>query len=584
MAEYVGSRPRGGSHGIRSRLLPPLSPHPDSAAMINRAVDAMLVASASTIDTGIKTPQNLGYGVGAVYDDPTIKVEDLPARFRDPFQTLGAVGTVYFGGILRDLDEYNPEVADERWIDVADKMYRSAVPYAVTRCIILPLIRGQWIVRPGSESQRDKDIAQALSDNLFDGQSVTWRSELQTIMLWMLKYGHCLLEKVWVRNDDGSVKLARLAPRLPRTLWRFFIDPETDELDRIQQRVWTPDPTGVTGTWRFPVIPASKCLLFTYDREGNYVKGVSLYRHLYEDWFYSKQMKAINAVSIERGGMGIPWFEEPAGAQESDRVYARNVLKQIHVHEQMFGTSPAGWKFQFQETHGGKDAMASIEYHDRQAFLGALATFATDQGGSYAKSSDLSSFFTEGLYAFAAQIGEIFDRFLIREWVDFNVDGTDDPDFRYPTLQIKGLDRRQVGTWLRGIAQLVQVGAIHMDDDTENSLRDWFDFPQMPSPPSPGPGGDVTVDTESQGPVADVPTTQAEQMQEPQQGTAPVTAPGAVAQPAAALDSGGDDSLSDAFEIAVAELLAERPDGVAPSVWAEIIAEQAKSLRVELAR
>ena len=566
--------------------------------LLARPADALLR------DNGIMGPMT-GSVVGSGYPNPLVTQKE--AGNLDPFKTQGATGTVFFSGLLTDLQEYNPDCQGDAWYDVADRMFRSsAAVRAVTACIMLPLLRATWSVRPPADpNDIEVEAAQLVQDQLFSGQSVTWRSELTQILLGLLKYGFWMGEKLWARGDDGyGAKLDRIAPRLARTMYRWYVDPETDDLDRVQQRVWVPDPDGVTGSWKYPMLYMKKHIRFAYQQEGNYFKGLALYRHMYSDWYYQDVLAKLDAIVYEKNGLGIPWFDAPEGAQESDKTLARRILESLHVHEQQYGISPAGWQFDFKSSQGGKDALPSIEMHQRNIFLTGLATFATDQGGSYAKSQDLSAFFTEAEYALAEELGETMDRHVVREIVDFNYKDYLAGGNRYPTIHVTGIDRRQVGTWLRSMAQLFVAGAITRDDAVENVIRDWFDFPDLPTSPFGPPEHQPTVDTGSGGTPA-TEQTQAEGLEGTQEPGANVDRSTPRPAPASAAGAAGggdyseesdrqpwlDERLSDAAAVSLWKLryraaprelletvdamLSEEPDGLEHGEWSRMVLDQA---------
>lgn len=180
---------------------------------------------------------------------------------------LGGTGTEFFAGFISS-EEYNPKLQGQAGLKIYDEMRRSdGMVRATMLAVTLPIRQAVWRVEPASDSPKDKEIADFVSDNLFGGMSITWADFLRQALLH-LPFGYMMFEKV-LKLEDDKLKYAKLAPRLPKTLWRWNVD-DNQELISMTQFVQK-------GTsFVYPTIPADKLLLFTNEQEGANYEGLAL--------------------------------------------------------------------------------------------------------------------------------------------------------------------------------------------------------------------------------------------------------------------------------------------------------------------
>ncbi|KKM64479.1 hypothetical protein LCGC14_1500960 [marine sediment metagenome] len=438
----------------------------------------------------------------------------------------GHAGTTFFQGIIAD-EDYNADFATvERAVRIYDKMWRADGQVAAAiRVLELPLLRADWSVKAASDDPKDVEVAQFVWDNLNGGMERSWEETLEFI-LTLYRYGFSLLEKVWTLSPDGYIRYKKLAPRLARTVYRWYPTPD-DRLDRVIQRVYriralpgevetttggstyktlAPTPSqglgdikfGV-GTYEYPTIPGRKLAHFTIKREGNNFMGVSVLRHAYKHWFYKDGFYRIDAIGNERQALGVPAMEEPQGVSQEDRDRAAEAMAALHAHEKGYVMVPFGWKFAFANmgARSIKEIMPSIEHHDLMISRSVLAQFLNlMQGGSYALSKDESTFFLQAQRAMAKILIGQLNRQIVQPLVDmnFNVD-------RYPTMEVDHLDKRSIAELLNTLPSLATAGLITPDPSVENALRVLIGLPDLQA--SAEAGGEVTVDRDSQAPSDD---------------------------------------------------------------------------------
>ena len=420
-----------------------------------------------------------------------------PARQENYWDEVGRVGTNIFSGYITG-EEYNPDLQGLKAIQTYDKMWRSdgQVHSSVT-VYTLPLLRAEWSVKPASEGPIDVAIAQKVQDNLMGGLDVPWEDLLWQLLTGMYVYGFELREKVWAEPDEeGLIMLKKLAPRLQKTIWRWYPD-EHDELASVEQRAWRPgkpDAEGkvLSGDFTPVTIPAEKLALFTLNRIGNNFQGISLLRSAYTHWFYKSKLMYLDGIRIERG-QGIPTAIAPANANKPDMDRAAEALMSYHAHEKNYLLFPPGWSVQILGMGSAStvNPKVSIDYHDLQIARAVLAQFLNlSGGGSQALSRDHSSFFLMSLQSVAQTVKSTVNKQVIRPIVDLNWEVQ-----RYPTLEVTNLDSRDLDEMGGSLSNLASAGLLTPSREVENAIRKTLGFPDLEDgeweaahPPLPQPG------------------------------------------------------------------------------------------------
>lgn len=396
---------------------------------------------------------------------------------------LGAPGTIFFSGMLAE-EEYNKDLQGDKAIQVYDRMRRSdgQVKAALLACT-LPLRVATWEIKPASDSVQDVEVAEYVANNLFNDMTITWDDFLRHVML-MLPFGFSVFEKVW-ELQDGKYKWRKLAPRLPKTIQRWWMD-EEGGLTGVQQWIWKIDKESQAGTFRQIDIPIEKLLVFTHEREGSNYQGISLLRAAYKHWYYKDQLYRIDGIAAERHGVGLAVFTYPRNATTSQKDDVSAVGERLHAHERAYVALPDNIGFDLKGVVGQlHDIKGSIEHHDLQIVRSILAQFinlGSAEVGSYALSQDQSGFFLMGLRAIGMNIRETVNRFAIKQLVDYNWTVN-----KYPQLVVSGLDRIDVEKLSKAVAELVTAGVIMPDTQMDEELRRMLRLP-APQPKSPGPG------------------------------------------------------------------------------------------------
>ena len=346
----------------------------------------------------------------------------------------GAVGTANFAGFIRDLGEYNPILEGRSAFLVYEKMRRSdADVRAALMACKLPIRAADYQIVPGLKENEPgfelaKKIADEVRDNLLGGlESPTntgcWVTQnFETVKenaLLCLDFGCAAHEDLW-HIDGDKVRLRKLAPRLPYTFYRYHVDEDGESLLYLEQY-------GYRGNNFVNVlVPAEKIAYFVNDMEGAYFYGRSVLRAAYQHWYMKSQIYRIDAISIERNGLGVPTIKQGANVSAEDRKAAQQWVQMLAAHESTGLSLPNGWEFALTGVSGRvRDPQASIQHHSEMIMRSVLANFlslGTSQTGSRALGGSMRDFFYLSLEAVSRKIDETITNTSIRRLVDYNYD------------------------------------------------------------------------------------------------------------------------------------------------------------------
>lgn len=384
---------------------------------------------------------------------------------------VGAPGTIFVFGQLTE-EEYNSDLRGDKARIIYDKMRRSDAQVKATLLVCeLPFRAASWAVEPASKDSQDIEIAEFIQDNLFEGMSITWDSFLHHVML-MLPFGFSIFEKVY-KVVDGQVKWRKFAPRLPKTLYKWNLDPKDAGLVGIQQFVWKNDK------YDFIHIPVEKLLIFTNEKEGSNFEGISLLRAAYKHWYYKDHLYRLDGISAERHATGIPYFKHPPDATDSEKRRLDSMGQHLYAHELQYVRTSSDYEFDIKGLSGViRDLNPSIEHHDRMIARSILAQFlnlGTGDTGSWALARDQSSFFLMSLRSLGKNICDTINRYAIPQLVNYNWGVA-----KYPTLRVSGLETKNMADYAKAVVDLVTVGALNVDSGLQATLRDMLDLPKAP--------------------------------------------------------------------------------------------------------
>lgn len=404
------------------------------------------------------------------------KQADAPAKPQGG--EVGFTGTQIFAGL--PFVEYNPDLAFPQSAKVYDEMRRSDGQIkAVLAAVKLPIRSTKWYVEPEQDADDEKlaqEIADFVQHNLLDGgMKYSWDDFLREA-LTMLDFGFSVFERVYrfdSYNGKPVVMLDKYAPRIASSIWRFPQD-EKYNIVAVQQMNWM--------TGQCVDIPLEKCRVFTYEREGDNITGISILRPAYKHWYIKDALYKIVSVGIEKTLMGTPYAELPEGISSKDKDEILDALAESRVSSDSAITVPKGVVLGMLEgKKSPMDAMPFIEHHDTLIARSVLAQFlnlgtmSSASGGAYALGREMVDMFVMGLEAIACAVQHEVQK-DIKDLVVWNFG----PDAPVPRLKHKDITFRDMGQLADALGKLGSGGIVTTDADLENQIRDIFGLSPIP--------------------------------------------------------------------------------------------------------
>lgn len=406
----------------------------------------------------VMATHNVEFGDGYMLAAPKVKVDE----------EIGYGGSnTYTLGLRR---EYNPELIGEQGIVKYMEMRNDAQVRASLRLLKTPIHSATWFVDPPTNDELDIEIADFISWNLFRGMSVSWTALIHEI-LFMLDYGRMTFEKVYEYKDWNGQKLIgwkKLSARHPleEFEWRY------DEKDGGPKslRVLYDNSDG------YVEIPIEKLAVFTFDMEGGDMRGNSILRSAYKNWFYKEQMYKIDAIQKERHAIGIPIVKLPASYTTEDFGKAHEIGMSLRTNESAHVVLDPQWEVFFAKLEGQPvDVLKSATMHGNMIYENVLGHFIVDVGSSKENTAN-QGIFVKATKSFADQITDVINHYCIPQIVDLNWANIS----RYPVLNVRKIgedtDHRSISFALRNF---VGASLVTPDDRLEDWLRKEVGLPRI---------------------------------------------------------------------------------------------------------
>ncbi|MEV1295787.1 hypothetical protein [Pseudonocardia sp. NPDC049635] len=406
------------------------------------------------------------------------------------------------------IDEPTPEL---RWplnVKVYDRMRRTDTQVqSVLRAVTMPIRRTSWRLSPNGA--RDEVVAQIAEDLglPIDGDSdvprpvrtrdrFSWTEHLRLAML-SLVFGHMPFEQVCRLDERGRVRLRKLAPRMPATISEFDVARDGGLRSIVQDPPSWSSPTELLRGQKPPRavrIPINRLVVYSNEREAGNWQGQSMLRAAYKFWLLKDRILRIQAMTLDRNGMGLPLYK--GAAKNEDLKPGLQMATDWRSGEAAGAAVPNGADLLLRGVEGDlPDADRVIRYYDEQIARGALLHFLNlgTQTGSWALGSTFAEFFQMSLQTLADDVKDVVDQHVIEDLVDWNW-GIDE---RAPRLICDEIGSRHPAT-PEALKALADAGIVLPDRDLEQAVRHLYGLPpkgaysqpagSAPNP-APAPGG-----------------------------------------------------------------------------------------------
>src|SRR3954469_22088002 len=134
--------------------------------------------------------------------------DDQVIIMAEPSQSLGEIGySSPSPWTAWTREEWNPKLKDKFGTTEYYRMKRiDGIVRGALRTFKTPVLSAHWFMKPGSDSTRDKNVAEWVQDNLQSRMTTSWSRTLEDILL-MCEYGWMPMEKVYQLDPDGKISL-----------------------------------------------------------------------------------------------------------------------------------------------------------------------------------------------------------------------------------------------------------------------------------------------------------------------------------------------------------------------------------------
>ena len=417
------------------------------------------------------------------------------------FSELGTTGLRRFGGRIDD--EYDRQFKDlYKRCQLYREMSDDAVVAAVDQAHRMVIRRVPWEVEPGGETPADEEAAEFLQQCM-DDLSCAWLDVIDNI-LPMFRYGFQPAEIVWKRRQ-GERKEGGSKYDDGRIGWRKFLFIAPESLDRGEPWLFD-EHGGLQGLRQTPLtsggqtveIPVNKLILFRTTTEKGNPEGRSLYRAMYQSWYFKHNLEEIEAISAERMGSGFPVIyagkDVAKGADgNTDLAAFKEMIVNVRTDDQM------GLVFPYAKMGGGAREGEGVlfelvsppskgvvdmnqvisRYEQRMAMVG-LAQFihlGMNGVGARALGESGQDFFTLAVTGWVDAIADTLNRFAVEPLMKLNYF----PGLTaYPKLVHGPVAQTDLGQIAEYINKLAGAQLITPHPDMERALLELADMPASP--------------------------------------------------------------------------------------------------------
>lgn len=350
-----------------------------------------------------------------------------------------------------------------------------------------PVLGAEFFIDPYDQTPENTAIWEFVTFNLFQGMTTPWSGVLEQILkMYESPMANSIFETVWENREWAPKKsapnanrkqytmLRKMAFRPATTIKEIKYDDNGGPVEVIQMAL---DSEGKS---KEVTIPIEKCVIFTYDKE-NGVEGMPILRSAYKHWYYKDRLYAIDAIQKERHGIGVPDIEVQPGASVSDIKLAHEMGKNLRTNEYSYIVRPPTIKVGFAEIRGNLvNALDSAEHHDMMIMKNIMVQFlnlGVSAGGGRATAATGMDMFLKSMRHVANSICDAVNLYLIPQIVAYNFD-TD----KFPQLKVRNVGEvKDLQMWSAAMRNLIESGAISVDELTEAWIRDQMDMPKLQS-------------------------------------------------------------------------------------------------------
>ena len=349
----------------------------------------------------------------------------------------------------------------------------------------------EFFIQPAGTLDGDIAFADFATDCIFKSLDTSWSDKLTEILSYP-DMGFALFEMVWMRRPDGRIGWKKWGFRPQETVYKWDFDPVSLELTGFDQQVYMPASENI-------FIPIEKCIHFRHNATKGNPEGESWWRGVYMAWYAKHKLELIELIGIERNVAGLPEVKIPSEnflkknkktlsmyEDIADNVRRNEDTNFVTPSDVWPGTSVPMYSIgltggQQLTTRGtGLPTIQPINRYQGEIARGLQADFMllpSGGPGSYALSSNKSSFFVMFIESICDAICETINKQAIPQLAEFNSFGEISG---LPKMVHGNVSKTEVADLGKLMSNLVKASAaIFPNDDLLNAILDAAGMPHV---------------------------------------------------------------------------------------------------------
>ncbi len=226
-------------------------------------------------------------------------------------------------------------------------------------------------------------------------------------------------------------------------------------------------------------IEGKNLVIFTNEREGDNIFGVSFLRPIYGNYIRKLDFYENMMIGIEKSAMGIPVIETPPGlTNDSDADLIDEYMEDFNTNEKSYIRFPSGYKLKVVTiTYDAEKILKAISKENSMMLKASLLEFldfGTDEGsGSHALDASRAVDFIRRLAAFSKYIEQIINNYMIAKMENANYGITEG----FSKISAIGIKQRVTEVYAKMLLDLVNADMLNPDDTLRAFIRTALNLP-----------------------------------------------------------------------------------------------------------
>ena len=378
--------------------------------------------------------------------------------------------------------------------------YDSTVASVISAITILIANVEMKFEAPKDSSAESQAAADFLNWCMHNMEDMTWEDFIGEALSY-LQYGFHMAEKVYTQVKsgkwEGKYKWKHLPTRSAESLTQWEFDKD-GIFTAVEQN---PNLIGKSVDTRGLVkIPRKKLVHFRYRPVNNNPQGTSPLKGCYQAWKYKSLIEEYEAVGVAKDLGGIPVIgvdvdylakaqANPTGPEAAVIDRMRKDAANLHAGEQQYVMTPLAYneqgkemfKFDLKGVDGGGKQYNTDDIIKRKqneiltVFLADVLKLGQDGVGSYALSDSKNNLLALAIKAHIKLLASAINRDLAPQTLAIN--GYFLSEDEMPRLVFGDIEDRDLDILSKFIQRSVSVGAVSVDKELDNALREFAGLP-----------------------------------------------------------------------------------------------------------